>query len=239
VIAYHGVSRLPSSPLEVELGRLERQVRALLADGYRMETVTRALTRTSCGERLAAITFDDGERSITELALPLLDSLGVPATAFLTTAEDRRLEVDPLLAAGWEIGSHSHRHVDLTSLSDDELDQELSASREVIAAECGACTSIAYPYSAADERVIEAAQRAGFLVGCTVATTPVPGLLGWPRVGIGRDDGMTAFRLKTSRAGRRLRNSALGTQLAAVARASRRSGHRLRQRKRHSSPINP
>jgi peptidoglycan/xylan/chitin deacetylase (PgdA/CDA1 family) len=230
VVLYHGVSRLPRSPLEVSLGRLERQVHALLERGYTIETVTRALEAKERGERIVAITFDDGDASIVDLALPLLDSFGARATAFLPSAEPRRLDVRPLLDNGWEIGSHGHRHVELTSLTTTELERELSASREAIAAECGACTSIAYPYSAVDIRVIEAARRVGFVVGCTTATTPALGPLAWPRVGIGRDDGTVAFLLKTSRAGRRVRRSAVGSPIAAVARASRRSAYRLRHR---------
>jgi peptidoglycan/xylan/chitin deacetylase (PgdA/CDA1 family) len=228
VIAYHGVSHVPRSPLEVRVGQLERHVRALIWRGYRFETVTRAVEATGSGERVAAISFDDGDPSVVELALPLLASFGAQGTAFVTTAEQRRLDVRPLLAAGWEIGSHAHRHVELTSLGNEELERELRNSREAIVAECGACTSIAYPYSAVDERVVDAARRAGFAVGCTTGASPALGPLTWPRVGIGRDDGAVAFLLKTSKAGRRLRRSTVGASIAAAARASRQSAYRLR-----------
>src|SRR5881227_1493003 len=71
VIAYHGVSHVPRSPLEVRVGQLERHVRALIWRGYRFETVTRAVEATGSGERVAAISFDDGDPSVVELALPL------------------------------------------------------------------------------------------------------------------------------------------------------------------------
>jgi len=166
------------------------------------------------------------DASVVALALPLLDALGARATAFVPTAEARRLNVRPLLDAGWEIGSHGHRHVELTSLSAGELQEELRTSRELLAHECGACTSIAYPYSAADRHVIVAAERAGFRVGCTTATTPALGPLAWPRVGIGVRDGPLAFRVKTSTAGRRLRRAPLGAACAAVARAAWRAQRR-------------
>jgi peptidoglycan/xylan/chitin deacetylase (PgdA/CDA1 family) len=224
------VSHDPQSTLEVEVGRLERQVRTLSRRGYRFETVTRAVATAPHGERVAALTFDDGDPSVVELALPLLGALGACATAFVPTGEPGRLDVEPLLDAGWEIGSHGHAHVALTSLTSEELRSELRASHDEIVARCGACTSIAYPYSAVDRRVIGAAHEAGFVVGCTTATTPAPGPLAWPRVGIGRDDGTAAFRVKTSRAGRALRRSRFGDELAAASRASRHVAHRLRHR---------
>jgi peptidoglycan/xylan/chitin deacetylase (PgdA/CDA1 family) len=230
VVAYHRVARDARSPLDVGLGQLERHVRALRRRGYRFETVTPAVSSAGGNERIAAITFDDGDPSVAELALPLLTSLDVPGTAFVSTAEERRLDLRPLLAAGWEIGSHGHRHVALTSLAATELERELRESREAIAAECEGCTSIAYPYSAVDNLVVDAARGAGFAVGCTPATTPALGPLAWPRVGIGADDGDLAFAAKTSRVGRRLRRSSIGAALAAAARSSRRSTQGLRHR---------
>jgi peptidoglycan/xylan/chitin deacetylase (PgdA/CDA1 family) len=230
VIAYHRVSHDPRSPLEVGVAQLEGQVRALSARGYRFETVTRAVQSASAGERVAALTFDDGDPSVVELALPLLDSLGARATVFVPTGVPGRLDVEPLRDAGWEVGSHGHRHLELTSLASDDLRDELRLSRDAVLAACGACTSIAYPYSAVDRRVIDAARDAGFVVGCTTATTPAPGPLAWPRVGIGCDDGRTAFRTKTSKTGRALRRSRFGDELAAAARAARQAAHRLRHR---------
>lgn len=43
------------------------------------------LSRGETGERLAAVTFDDGWRTTRTLAAPILRELGIPATAFLAT----------------------------------------------------------------------------------------------------------------------------------------------------------
>src|SRR4051794_34746971 len=108
VIAYHCVSHFPRSALEVAVGQLESHVRALSERGYRFETVTSAVQAGGRGERVAALTFDDGDPSVLELALPLLGSLGICGTAFVPTAEPGWLDVCPLLDSGWEIGSHGH-----------------------------------------------------------------------------------------------------------------------------------
>ncbi|HYO98127.1 MAG TPA: polysaccharide deacetylase family protein [Polyangiaceae bacterium] len=62
-----------------------------------------------------------------------------------------------------EIGSHSHSHPILTLLDDAALLHELSHSRAVLEQRLGrAVTSFCYPNGSADERVIRAAEAAGY-----------------------------------------------------------------------------
>ena len=85
------------------------------------------------------ITFDDGNRSDFEIAVPILQQRGLRATFFVladrvgnptsVTPNDLRAMVD----AGMKIGSHGTRHRRWSELSRADLDEELSQSRHVLA----------------------------------------------------------------------------------------------------------
>ncbi len=204
---------------------LHHQVSSLLKRGYRGIRFTEALTAGS-GERVFAVTFDDAYASVVSLAFPVLSRLGVPATVFVPTRADndglrewegiRRWsqtewrseltgaswpQLRELVEAGWEIGSHSRTHPDLTSITPEQLRDELEGSRADCEAELGApCTSIAYPYGLVDRRVVDAAQKAGYLAGAALAVEGVHGrsrqALCWPRLSVYRGDGPTRFWAK-------------------------------------------
>ncbi len=80
-------------------------------------------------------------------------------------------QVRELAQRGHEIGGHSLSHALLPQCDDAQLARELEASRAELAGWCGApIASLAYPDGAYDERVLAAAERAGFRLACT--TTP-------------------------------------------------------------------
>jgi peptidoglycan/xylan/chitin deacetylase (PgdA/CDA1 family) len=223
VLCYHAVSPDWPSPLAVSAAALERQVRLLLDRGGRSATLAELIAGRN--PRSFAITFDDAYASVAERAFPVLDRLGVRATVFATTAHpdsgrplswpgieewlgtEWEPELRPsswdqlrdLAAAGWEVGSHTRTHERLTTLADDALAAELRLSREDCERELGAaCTSIAYPYGATDERVGAAAAAAGYRFGAAldgeVARDPDP--MRWPRLGVYPADGDLRFRAK-------------------------------------------
>ena len=234
-LCYHAVSELWPADFAVTPEELERQLQDLVDRGYRGVTFTEAVTQPN-PRRIVAVTFDDAFRSVLELARPVLDRFGMPATMFAPTAfvgTERPMawpgidewldspysselvplswaELRELSDAGWEIGSHTHTHPRLTQLDDAELVRELRDSKE----ECERrlarpCTSIAYPFGDVDERVVGAAARSGYRVGAALeirGTQP----LAWPRLSLVRDDSIARFRRQTSPLVRRLRSSRLG-----------------------------
>jgi len=233
VLCYHGVSPTWQTPYAVTPERLAAQVTALLHRGYRPATL-RGARDAPPGARTLVVSFDDALTSVREHALPVLQSLGVPATAFACSdwvgrdepmrigydrwlpAPDERDAVSldwedlcVLRDAGWEIGSHTRTHPRLTSLDDARLTDELVGSRQEISARLDIdCDSVAYPHGAADDRVFAAAAAAGYARGCTARAgiaTSAP--LALPRVVVLREDGPARMRVKTARTARRLRGS--------------------------------
>jgi len=232
VLAYHAVSEDWPADLAVTPAHFERQLGELVRRGYRGATFYDAV-HAAPSPLTVAVTFDDAYRSTLEVALPIMQRLGVPGSVFVPTDFTGRQLVWPgidhwvgsphedeldamtvddlrlLAAAGWEIGSHSCSHRYLTQLGDSELETELVQSRrrceEMLQRPC---RTIAYPYGDHDDRVVAATRGAGYTAACTLSerfsrATP----LAHPRVGVYREDDDARFKAKVSPLVRRLRGS--------------------------------
>ncbi|WP_226689830.1 polysaccharide deacetylase family protein [Ruegeria arenilitoris] len=115
------------------------------------------------------LTFDDGNLSDYEIALPALNQRGLTATFFVLTGRlDEtgslaRDHVKALLAAGMGIGSHGIAHVAWSELEAETLEQELTQSRDVLQELCGGpVTKAGIPFGRYNARVLRALRRNGY-----------------------------------------------------------------------------
>jgi peptidoglycan/xylan/chitin deacetylase (PgdA/CDA1 family) len=225
VLCYHATSAAWEHHISVAPDIVGRQIRFLLARGYRP---VRAEDVVAGARRVFHVTFDDAFRSVLD-ALPILERHGVRATVFASTALadggapfpiDRRPgddapaeselrtmtwnELRAVAERGHEVGSHTVSHRRLTRLPDRELAHELGASREQLEAELGRpCHFLAYPYGDEDGRVRRAARLAGYTAAFALPGRARPyDPFAIPRLGIWRKDGLPRFFLKTSGARR-------------------------------------
>jgi peptidoglycan/xylan/chitin deacetylase (PgdA/CDA1 family) len=193
ILCYHAVSADWPNPGAIEPAALERQVAYLRRRGYTFRTLSDALARED--GRSVVFTFDDAFHSVLERGLPVLRRHRVPATVFVPTDfaeegapmtwstlgrwcgtehEDELCcmdwgEIRQLAAAGWEIGSHTCSHPDLTTLEPGRAGAELGRSR--IACEDALqrpCPALAYPFGAHDDAVVAEAAKAGYVSGVTL-----------------------------------------------------------------------
>jgi peptidoglycan/xylan/chitin deacetylase (PgdA/CDA1 family) len=243
VLCYHAVSAGWPGTLAVTQERLEEQLHFLVRRGYRAHTFLDVVTRRGGGHRVA-VTFDDAYSSVFELAYPVLQALGMPATVFVPTdlvgtgepmswpgieqwlggPHAHELigmswaQLGELADAGWEIGSHTRSHARLTSVRDETLAEELNASREECQHRLGRpCRTLAYPYGAVDARVVRAADGAGYLAaGAPPNRLPGERRLRWPRVGVYPADDLRRFRVKVAPSVRRLMGSPAWPPLASL-----------------------
>ncbi|MBB5075443.1 polysaccharide deacetylase family protein [Nonomuraea endophytica] len=114
------------------------------------------------------ITFDDGNDSDLEIALPRLLERGLQAEFFVLAGElgkPGRLDEDgvrTLVASGMRVGSHGWAHRDWRRVSAREADQELAQAHAVLSEVSGRRVSrVAIPFGSYDRRVLARLRRAG------------------------------------------------------------------------------
>ena len=121
------------------------------------------------GKRHVRLTFDDGNISDVEIALPALLRRGLRASFFICSGRlDQPSFLTPaqvceLQARGMSIGSHGVAHISWRHLSLSRLQDELESSRRVLEKVCGtAINAAACPFGAYDRAVLSGLRRAGY-----------------------------------------------------------------------------
>jgi peptidoglycan/xylan/chitin deacetylase (PgdA/CDA1 family) len=166
-----------------------RQLAALGNQGWRvidLNTFVEGLAAPSClPDRAALLTFDDGHRSLREVALPCLRDFGHPAVLFIPTDYiGKRSEFDPdepiedicdwedlrvLRDHGVSIQSHSASHRAFSALDPGEQDAELRSSKAILEAGLNQPVhAFAFPYGDDGRNPGEVGgmlEDAGYLVG--------------------------------------------------------------------------
>ena len=154
-----------------------------------VDDAVRLLSTDRLPRRAVALTFDDGYRSVGQLAWPALKQLGMPATLYVVpgfldghdrfpwdqhaSAPDAALltaaEVLALSREGLDIGSHTMFHRWLPASPSAELLTDLRESRRQLEQLVDApVTGLAYPTGGWDRRVRHAARAAGYDHAVTV-----------------------------------------------------------------------
>jgi peptidoglycan/xylan/chitin deacetylase (PgdA/CDA1 family) len=225
VLIYHRVGARSKMTVDLPADLFDRQMAELAASG-RVVTLDRAIDlltgpRPDGGDAdglpPVVVTFDDGTTDLVDVATPILERHGVPATLYLATDYvDRRLsfraeglamswaDVRDLAAGGvWTMESHTHTHALLDRTPDDQVAGELDRSIDLIGEHTGrAPAHFAYPKALAGtpaaDRAVRERFRSAALAGTRInrfgATDP------WrlARSSIQIGDGMTWFRHKAA-----------------------------------------
>lgn len=192
VLMYHSVGGpLPErlSDLVVTAAELDEQLTALVADGWAPVGLTEALARP--GERVVALTFDDGFTDFLDTALPVLERHGARSTLYVPTRDlgghaswladgaDLALldaaGVAEVAARGQEVGSHGARHVPMDVLPAAVADAHLRESRRVLEDVTGRpVRSFCYPHGYHSRRLRGLVRRAGYLNACAIGHRTSP-----------------------------------------------------------------
>jgi len=133
---------------------------AYISSDFSLLTSGEGVNVISSGEKLIALTFDDGPNSTqTPLLLDILKAQGVYATFFVLGASARTHPDIVRRAAedGHEIGSHAWSHADLTTLSAGSLISELVNTANAIEEITGSRPLVTRPpFGAYNDAVLEA-----------------------------------------------------------------------------------
>lgn len=165
-LVYHDVGQGTNGTLGISATELRERVEALRRLGYRF--VTSSQIHDFPGQKTATLEFDDGFSSVYEQAFPALRALGVPGSVYpildLVGAPGHMTwgQLNELGLAGWEIGSHTRHHADLSALTPPSIRAELNpAGIDEPQRRC-----LAYPFSLHDARVRRLTAQ---VYGCGVA----------------------------------------------------------------------
>jgi peptidoglycan/xylan/chitin deacetylase (PgdA/CDA1 family) len=224
VLCYHAVHPQWDSPLSMHPDTLAAQCEWVARNRTVIslsDAVQRLTPRGRLPRGLCALTFDDGFASVHEHGWPVLARHRLPATVFLVAQtlteqgqevdwidtpppyESQTLTVDQVLEmqeAGVAFESHSLTHADLTRLTYAECLADLRSSRELLETVLGRPVRLlAYPRGRHAAHVRAAAEKAGYTHAFALPEGPEPvGDYALPRVGLYRDNGMRALRVKTA-----------------------------------------
>lgn len=188
ILMYHVTTEPPAGApfpdLYVTRDEFADQMQALADAGYVAVTQQEVWDAWHNGaplpEKPVVVSIDDGYRSNYLYARPVLRRLGWPAVLNLKVGNLSEPEygltggqVRALLDDGWELGSHTIEHPDLTTVDAATLTREVTESRRRLQRRFGVPVSFfCYPAGRYDDAVIAAVEAAGYLG----ATTVNPGL---------------------------------------------------------------
>jgi len=129
---------------------------------------------SSTGRFGVAVSFDDGYKDNLYNAAPILLDYNIPFTVFVSPAwiqskDEKYLTPSELLELSSmpsvSIGAHGMTHMSLTECDDCTLMNELTSSKKYIEDLIGGpVNTMSYPFGAADRRVRDAAEKAGYLL---------------------------------------------------------------------------
>jgi peptidoglycan/xylan/chitin deacetylase (PgdA/CDA1 family) len=193
--------------------RLDNILKFLRQQGYENLPLANLLTQEGIG-----ISFDDGYESLCRYGVEILKSHGFTACIFLVAGfvgrknlwdvwlgpRPRHLswnEIFKLKDLGFEFGSHSLTHPDLTRVSGQQLSEEIKGSKECLERHLGSITLFSYPFGRYNARVREVVKAAGY----RLAFTSLPPKSGepidpfaYPRIPVHLIDSLSSIKRKLS-----------------------------------------
>lgn len=163
LLIYHRVGTSHGYQMEVTLENFRKQLSWLGSNRQIVDLDTAWRSWGDPGSRyLTALTFDDGYRDLFTTAYPLMLDVACPfvlylSTSFIAGSDDGAVsppdaltwsDIEEMLASGlMTLGAHTHTHPDLRSLSEEEVEDELGTSDDIIERRLGLKPRhFAYPY---------------------------------------------------------------------------------------------
>lgn len=155
---FHGIGR----PIGRDFGQGEREV-------WVTEELFEATLDACVGREDINLSFDDGNWSDINTALPALTRRNLTATFFIVPGWlgepgfMSRQDLKELVAAGMPIGNHGLRHHDWTTLERDKLEHEVAQGRRLLEELTGTeIHTLAIPFGAYNDTVLDALRRQAY-----------------------------------------------------------------------------
>ena len=157
----------------------------LFMHGYRTISVEQLTQAIRFGAQLPSrpilLTFDDGSETVYTEALPIMQIYGFTGTAYIVdnyigaTRYMNKIQIRALYEAGWEIGSHSLSHHDMTTRPAKQ-EEEIVKSRQRLASYLEVpINSFAYPFGAYDSDSLHFVKLAGYSAAMGLGNRSIQG----------------------------------------------------------------
>jgi peptidoglycan/xylan/chitin deacetylase (PgdA/CDA1 family)/Tfp pilus assembly protein PilF len=171
ILMYHEISNF-NNQWSVTPENFKNQMRFLNENGYKTCSMTQLhefLKRDqTLDNKYIVITFDDGRESVHTNALPILKQFNFTATLYLVPSWIEKIgipqeesysnflnwqQIKELQQEGFEMGSHSHSHANLTKI--DDLQSELLLAQQAIKTNLGSKVEhFCYPYGKYNQTIL-------------------------------------------------------------------------------------
>jgi peptidoglycan/xylan/chitin deacetylase (PgdA/CDA1 family) len=182
-LAFHQVSDSFSwSITRQRVNQFERSIRYLREEGYKSASVTEITNANhDKDDKKVILTFDDGYEDFYRNAFPFLKRYDFTACVFIITGyvgeksnwdynwgryKRRHLswpQIIEISKAGFEIGSHTVNHPDLTKIPASYLTHELKVSKQTLEDKLNRRVDIlSYPFGRYNRQVQDEAERSGY-----------------------------------------------------------------------------
>ena len=181
VLMYHYVDQTPppagpyADDLTVRTGDFEAELDYLVENGYQTVSLAEVYLAMAGSVDLpkkpVVLTFDDGGLDNYQVAFPILKEHGLTGTFFVITGRVGKegqmdwTQLREMAAQGMSVQSHTASHPDLRGVTATRLEAELAGSRDSLAQAVGEPGYVVcYPSGAYDQRVMDAAKAAGYVM---------------------------------------------------------------------------
>jgi len=165
--------------------QFEKIIKYLAGQGYQTISLDQAYKSADLPDKPIIITFDDGYESLYSYALPILKKYSFSATVFLISGYIGKMnkwdvnlggkifphltkeQIDTMIMEGWEIGSHTIHHPDLTRISPAQIRTELFDSKQYLENLLGKeIKSISFPFGRYNRDILNQCANAGYETCC-------------------------------------------------------------------------
>ncbi len=204
ILYYHEVVKKGEgcSYQKIELEKFEAQMQYLHDNGY--VSLTFSQLTEPLPQKAVIVSFDDGFRSVYENAYPIMKKYAIKGNVYLPTAyigeKPQFMDWDMVkeMSSDFEFQAHTHRHVDIRTLTKEEMQAEITRTDAFFKEKVGYLPrAFCMPFGAYDRRSVKALKETGrydYLLGSYYGT--IKGKMQGrvlPRIGVSNDDSLSLF----------------------------------------------
>jgi len=187
IIMYHDITAVKDVSWDVTVDELERHFQAIQEGGYTPITMDQLVSHLRTGSQLpekpVLLTFDDNYIGQYQYAFPLIKKYNYPAvwsvhTRFVGTGgkkpkatwdQLREMQKSGLIT----VASHTVNHLNMTTLTDAEIEKEVTESKRVLEKELGISIDyFTYPEGDFTERAKDKIKNAGYKAALSMSLDP-------------------------------------------------------------------